>query len=323
MLREEPDPTPKAGEVRIRVQLIGANYVDVLGRRGQGPLGLSAPFVPGLELSGIVDMVAPGVRGFSEGDEVFGYVRGGAYSDLVCVPHRQVFPRFPWMDAADGAALAIDYLTAFVCLVVFGALREEDTVLIHGANHSVGIAAIHLARILGAKIIGTSPDAHHSFLAEQGLIHAIDPYTSDYQECVRDLTGGTGATLIMNPYLDIHWRMNYELLGPAGRLVNFVGFGGHSQRPPAWLQRLSGLLGAPAYTPVRLQQDSRAVAGMNMDLFWEPGVQVDAWMEQILDWYDQALFRPHISEELDLGKAAEAHTILEDDRALGKILLAA
>lgn len=322
VLREEPDPKPRAGEVRIRVQAIGVNYLDALGRRGMGAADLQTPFVPGLELSGTVDMVAPGVSGFREGDEVFGYTRGGAYADLACVPHTQVFPRFPWMDAADGAALAMDYLTAFVCLGVLGALRAEDTVLIHGANHSVGIAALHLARILGARTIGTSPDTHHAFLEEEGLDHAIDPYTSDYREEVRDLTGGIGATLIMNPYLDIHWRMNYELLAPAGRLVNFVGFSGHRQQPPPWLQKLSGLFGAPAYTPVRLQQDSRAVAGMNTDLFWQSGAPVSVWMQQILDWYDQALFRPHVSQTLALEKAAEAHAILEDDRALGKLLLA-
>lgn len=320
-LREEPDPTPRAGEVRIRVQSIGVNYLDVLGRRGQSAPDLVAPFVPGLELSGAIDMVAPGVSGFREGDEVFAYVRGGAYADLVCVPHTQVFPRFPWMDAEDGAALAIDYLTAYACLVVLGALRAEDTLLIHGANHSVGIAALHLARIVGARALGTSPDIHHAFLEEHGLTHAIDPYTTDYQEQVRDLTGGVGATLIMNPYLDIHWRMNYELLSPAGRLVNYVGFSGHGQQPPSWLQRLSALFGSPAYTPVRLQQDSKGVAGMTVDLFWQPGAQVSVWMQQILDWYDQALFRPHVSNTFALEKALDAHAILEDDRALGKVLL--
>lgn len=320
-LREEADPSPRAGEVRIRVASIGVNYLDALGRMGKTASDLTPPFVPGLEVSGEVDMVAPGVSGFREGDPVFGYVRGGAYADLVCVPHTQVFPRFPWMDDGDGAALPIDYLTAFVCLMVMGALRPEDTVLIHGANHSAGLAAVHLARIVGATMVGTSPEDHHGFLREQGLDYVIDPYLSDYQEHVRDLTGGNGVSLIMNPYLDIHWRMNYRLLAPAGRLVNYVGFSGHGQRPPSWAQRLAALAGAPAYTPARLQQDSRAVAGMNPDLLWQPGAPVSSWMEQLLDWYDQALFRPYVAQTLGLEQATVAHKLVEDDRALGKVLL--
>lgn len=321
IVREEPDPSPRAGEVRIRVQSIGVNFLDVLGRLGRAGPDLQPPFVPGFEVSGEVDMVAPGVSGFKEGDAVFGFLRGGGYADLVCVPHTQVFPRFPWMDATDGAALTIDYLTAFVCLVIMGALRAEDTVLIHGANHSVGLAAIHLARIVGARTVGTSPGDHHAFLQEQGLDHAIDPYVSDYREAVRQLTGGRGVALIMNPYLDIHWRMNYELLAPAGRLVNYVGFSGYGQHPPSWRQRLSALLGAPAYTPARLQQDSRAVAGMNLDLFWQPGSRVSMWMAQLLDWYDQALFRPYVAQTIALERTVEAHQFVEDDLALGKVLL--
>ncbi|HZD10324.1 MAG TPA: zinc-binding dehydrogenase [Candidatus Binatia bacterium] len=320
-LRDEPDPAPRTGEVRIRVEAIGVNFTDVLGRMGKTSDGLQAPFVPGLEVSGEIDMVAPGVRGFKEGEAVFAFTHGGAYADLVCVPHTQVFTRFPWMDAIDGAALAIDYLTAFVCLLVMGSLRSEDTVLIHGANNSTGVAAIHLARVVGARTMGTSPALHHELLMEQGLDHAIDPFVTDYQEEVRALTNGVGVQLIVNPYMDLHWRMNYQLLAPAGRLVNYVGASALGQQPPAWLQRLLAMLGAPAYTPARLQRESRAVAGVNLGLFWEQGARVASWMDRILDWYDQALFRPFVNRTFALEQAADAHVHLESERAAGKILL--
>lgn len=321
IMREEPDPTPRTGEVRIRVQAIGVNYVDVLARAGVTMANLEAPFVPGLEVAGEIDMVAPGVQGFKEGDAVLAYMRGEAYADFVSVHHTQVFPRFPWMDEADGASLAIDYLTAFVCLYVMGSLRAEDTVLIHGANNSTGVAAIHLARLAGATTIGTSETVHHDALREQGLDHTIDPFVTDYQVAVRELTDGEGVPLIINPYLDIHWRMNYHLLTPAGRLVNYVGASALAQQPPAWRQSLMALFGAPAYTPARLQRDSKGVAGVNLDLFWKKGVRVKAWMEQLLDWYDQALFRPFVSRTFALEQAADAHEHLESDRVVGKVLL--
>jgi NADPH:quinone reductase-like Zn-dependent oxidoreductase len=301
--------------------MIGVNYLDLLGRMGKAMEGLRAPFVPGLEVSGIVDMVAPGVQGFKEGDAVLAFLRGGAYAEWVCVPHTQVFPRFPWMDEVDGAALSIDYLMAFVCLLVMGSLRAEDTVLIHGAHNSTGVAAIHLARIIGARTIGTAPAIHHEALEAQGLDHAIDPFVSDYQVEVRSLTGGKGVPLIMNPYLDIHWRMNYHLLTPAGRLVNYVGASALGEEPAAWKQSLLALFGAPAYTPVRLQRDSKAVAGVNLDLFWQPGSRVASWMDSVLDWYDQALFRPLIARVFALEQAADAHVFLEGERAVGKVLL--
>jgi len=321
VLRDEPDPTPRTGQVRIRVQAIGVNYMDVLGRWGKVGGDLQAPFVPGLEVSGEIDTVAPGVQGFKEGDAVLAYTRGGAYADLVCVPHTHVFPRFPWMDEMDGAALAIDYLTAFVCLSVLGSLRAEDTALIHGAHNSIGVAAIHLARVIGARTVGTAPGEHHEALRAQGLDHAIDPFVSDYQEGVRDLTDGNGVALIMNPYLDIHWRMNYHLLAPAGRLVNYVGASVIGQQPAAWIQSLLALFGAPAYTPARLQRDNKAVAGMNMELFWQPGSRVHFWMERLLDWYDQALFRPLVARTFALEQAADAHAFLESEHAVGKIIL--
>lgn len=321
VLREEPDPTPRTGEVRIRVQAIGVNYVDVLARSGAAMQDLDAPFVPGLEVAGEIDMVAPGVQGFKEGDAVFAFTRGAAYADFVCVDHRQVYPRFPWMDEADGAAMAIDYLTAFVCLYVMGSLRAGETVLIHGANNSTGVAAVHLARLGGARIVGTSEGSHHDVLREQGLDHAIDPFVTDYQVAVRELTDGEGVALIMNPYLDIHWRMNYHLLAPAGRLVNYVGASALAQQPAAWMQSLLALLGAPAYTPARLQRDSKGVAGVNLGLFWEEGSRVGDWMETILDWYDQALFRPFVSRTFALEQAADAHQHLESDRVVGKVLL--
>lgn len=320
-LRNEPDPTPRTGEVRIRTQAIGVNYIDVLGRLGNGSRDLRAPFVPGLEVSGIVDMVAPGVKGFKEGDAVLAYTRSGGYADMICVPHTQVFARFPWMDENDGAALAIDYLTAFVCLAVLGALREEDTVLIHGAHNSVGVAAIHIARIAGARAVGTAPDRFHDALREQGIAEVIDPFVSDYQVAVRDLTKGRGVALIMNPYLDIHWRMNYHLLAPAGRLVNYGGASAFGEQPAAWKQALMALFGAPAYTPARLQRDSKGVAGFNVDLLWQDGARVDVWMAQILDWYDQALFRPVVSTVFRLDQAADAHRFVEEERGLGKVLL--
>lgn len=321
VVREEPDPTPRTGEVRIRVEAIGVNYVDVLARSGATMPHLDPPFVPGLEVAGEIDMVAPGVQGFKEGDAVLAYTRGAAYADFLCVHHTQVFPRFPWMDEVDGAALAIDYLTAFVCLYVMGSLRAEETVLIHGANNSVGVAAIHLARLTGARTIGTSEKMHHEALREQGLNYAIDPFVSDYQVEVRELTEGAGVPLIINPYLDLHWRMNYHLLTPAGRLVNYVGASALAQRPPGWMQSILALFGAPAYTPARLQRDSKGVAGVNLELFWEEGARVRDWMEQILDWYDQALFRPFVSRTFALEQAADAHAHLEGDRIVGKVIL--
>lgn len=319
-IEEAPDPTPKTGQVRIRPEAIGLNYADVLARRGKAGFA-EVPFVPGYEVSGVIDMVAQGVSDFREGEAVMALTRGGAYADLVCVPQAQVFKRFDWMSAEDGAALPVDYLTAFASLIVMGGVRAGDTVLLHDTSSGVGLAGLDLCRIAEAKTIGTAPIETHDFLQGRGIDLVIDPYEADYEEMVQEFTERRGLQVIVNPYGGIHWQKNLRLLAPSGRLVNYSNGRSVSGNSPPWLQRTMARLGMGDYAPSSLLRETKGVAGFNLHAFWQRFDILQAWMEQIVDWYDQALFRPHVDNAFAFAEVSKAHTILEREKYVGKVLL--
>lgn len=321
-LQTGPDPIPRSGEVRIRVQACGVTFADVLGRMGLDRDAPAIPFVPGLEVSGVVDLVAQGVPTLKEGDTVFALTRYGGYSDVVCVPYRQVYQRLDWMSIEDAAALPVDYMLAYLMLVVMGSLHAGDRVLIHNAGGGVGLAALDICKILGAESYGTASPEKHDFLRERGLNHAIDYRNFDYERVVTDLTGGRGVQIVLDSLGGVHWLKNYRLLMPTGRLVHY-GLGSMAPaKKRSWLRYWRGMIMAPFYTPLGLMKDNKAIIGVNLQHLWAAAQMQRPWLEQIVAWYDEALFRPHVDRVFALAEAAAAHHYLQDRRNKGKVLLA-
>jgi len=139
-VKEAPDPEPTAGEVRIRVEASGINFADILGRLGLYPDLPPLPVVPGYEVGGRVDAVGEGVAADWIGRDVIASTRFGGYADTVCVPVAQVFARPAGMSALEGAAIPVNYFTAWQLIVVMGSLKRNETVLIHSVGGGVGIA---------------------------------------------------------------------------------------------------------------------------------------------------------------------------------------
>lgn len=320
-IQESSDPIPRSGEVRIRVQAIGITYVDLLARMGLDPNAPAPPFVPGFEVTGVIDKIGQGVPNVKEGNLVFAYTQFNGYSDLVCVPHKQVFKRLEWMPAADAVAITVHYLTAYMMLIVMGSVRPGDKVLIHGAGGGIGLAALDICAIVGAETYGTaSPEKHNALLA-RGLQYAIDYRNQDYERALMDLTGGRGVQLILDPLGGIHWPKNYRLLAPAGRLVHFGMSSMVTGKKRSLPARLRAMIMMPFYTPMRLMQDNKAVIGVNLERLWSQSDIARSWMKQIVAWYDEALFRPQINKTFPFEMVAEAHHFLHDRQNSGKVLL--
>lgn len=320
-LQDTPDPIPRGGDVRIRVEACGVNFVDVLGRMGIYPTSLTAPYVPGHEVAGVVDLIGQGVPDLKEGDKVFATTRSGGYSNLVCVPHKQVFKRLEWMTAEDAAAIPISYLTAYLALVVMGSVRPGDKVLIHGVAGGLGLAALDICKLLRAETYGTASPTKHDFLRQRGLDHPIDYRNFDYERVVKDLTGGRGVQLILDPMGDKHWHKNYRLLMPTGRLVQLGTSAAAPDKRRSWFQLIKLLARIPFYTPFQLMRDNKAVIGIDMAHLWQQADLQQGWMRQIITWYDEALFRPYIDKTFPLDQAADAHTYLQEHQNIGKVLL--
>lgn len=320
-LQSDPDPIPKNGEVRIRVQAAGVSFADAYGRMGLDRQAPAIPFVPGMEVAGVVDLVSQGVTTLKEGDPVLAIMPYGGYSDTVCVPHRQVYKRLDWMSAEDAAAIPVDYMLAYIMLVKMGSVQAGDRVLIHNAGGGLGLAMLDVCKIIGAETYGTASPEKHPFLTERGLLHAIDYQHDDYEKVVKDLTNGQGVHLVLDTLGGIHWPKNYRLLQPTGRLIH-AGFSSMAPNKKGSLLRYwRGLLMLPFYTPLQLMRDNKAVMGVNLPNLLESVPEQRPYLEQIIAWYDDALFRPHIDKTFALSDAAAAHHYLHNRRNKGKLLL--
>lgn len=320
-LQKNPDPIPRSGEVRIRVQAAGLTFKDIEGRLGLDRNAPSIPYVPGLEVTGVIDLVAQGVPDLKEGDQVLAFTQYGGHSDVVCVPHRQVHKRLEWMSVEDAAAIPVNYLMAYLMLVVMGSLQSGNRVLIHNAAGGIGTAALDICKILGAETYGTASPEKHDYLLERGLNHPIDYRNFDYERVLLDLTGGRGVHIILDSLGGIHWPKNYRLLMPTGRMIHFglssLISGGKLSRLTYW----RGLIMMPFYTPFRLMRANRAVMGANLSQLWAYAGITRPWLQQIITWYDEALFRPHVDKIFTFDEAARAHQYIQDRKNMGKVLL--
>jgi len=320
-VREAPMPVPSNGQVRIQVEAAGVNFADIIGRMGMYHDSPGIPYVPGNEVAGTIDAVAQGVTGFKEGDEVLALTSFGGYSDVICVPFGQVFKRLEWMSALDGAALPVNYITAYVALITSGSLHQGDRVLIHQAASGVGLAALEICRIVGAETYGTASSPKHDRLREYGLDHPIDYRNMDYETVVQNLTRQRGVDIVLDPLGGANWKKNYRLLAPTGRLVYIGAHSLISGKRRAIFRLIRILTTLPFYTPLSLMNDNKAVSGVNLAHLWDQVEMVRPWMHQIISWYDEALLRPAIDRTFPFNKVVEAHQFVENRENLGKVIL--
>jgi NADPH:quinone reductase-like Zn-dependent oxidoreductase len=209
-IQEASGPTPSEGALRIRVKASGINFADILARQGLYPDAPKIPSVVGYEISGTVDAVGQGVDPSWVGKDVFALTRFGGYSDVVVVPLGQVFERPASLSHEQCAAIPVNYLTAWQLLVVMGSLSKDEAVLVHNAGGGVGLAAIDIARHIGARIFGTASSGKHAFLKERGLHEAIDYRTQDWSVELDKLTEGRGVELITDPLGGKHWKKSWR-----------------------------------------------------------------------------------------------------------------
>jgi len=320
-VREAPDPEPKSGEVRIRVRASGINFADILARKGLYPDAPRLPAVVGYEVSGVVDEVGSGADQALIGTEVVALTRFGGYSDVVSVPAKQVFEKPAALSHEQAAALPVAYVTAWQLLVVMGSLKAGETVLIHNAGGGVGLAAIDIARHVGATIFGTASTAKHAFLLERGVHEAIDYRTTDWAVEVSRLTARKGISLIIDPLGGRNVKKSYRALRSAGRLGMFGISAATASRLPGPLRLGQVALGMPFFHPVALMNTNRSVFGVNLGHMWRETDMIAEWMQDLLGGVAEGWVRPHVDRSFPLDAAGEAHAYIEERRNTGKVVL--
>jgi NADPH:quinone reductase-like Zn-dependent oxidoreductase len=321
-VRETPDPVPGPGEVRIRVRACGLNFAEVTARQGLYPDAPKPPCVLGYEAAGEVDALGPGVDAPSVGTAVVALTRFGGHADTVCVPVTQVLPMPPGMEWETAAAIPVNYLTAYHMLFRVANLQPSAKVLVHMAAGGVGIAALQLcATVPGVETFGTASPGKHDVLREQGCTYPIDYRSTDYAARVRELTGGAGVDVVLDPLGGKDWATGMKLLRPVGHLVAY-GFANIAAGERRSLARLVGQgLRIPRFTPLGLMNSNRSVSGVNIGHLWSEVALLRDELAAVLALWRDGKVRPRIDSVHPFTAAAAAHARITERRNVGKVIL--
>lgn len=319
-IQERDDPRPKRGEVVIRVKAAGINFADLMARKGIYPDAPKPPCVVGYEVSGIIEAVGEGVESVRAGAKVMALTRFGGYSEMVRVPVAQVFDKPANLSFEQAAAIPVTYLTAYQLLVVMGSLQAREAILIHNAGGGVGLAALDIARKIGATTYGTASASKHEFLKQRGFDHLIDYRTQDWQQELQRLTEGRGVELIIDPFGGKHWKKSYKALRSTGRLGMF-GISTATESRVGALGLLKLVTKMPWFNPVGLMNSNKAVFGANLGHMWHEAEKVSGWMQKILSGIPEGWVRPHVDKAFPFAQAAEAHRYIEARKNIGKVVL--
>jgi NADPH2:quinone reductase len=223
VVKEIPIPEPGPGEVRIKVRAAAVNFPDLMQTRGEHQHKPPVPFVPGMELAGEIDAVGEGVTAFKAGDAVAGGGRGGM-AEYAVLPAAGLRKKPAGLSFSQAAGYPVAYLTAYVGLVRCGRTEPGEWVLVHGAAGGVGLAAVDLARILGAKVIAASAsDDKLAVLEREYAPDAVVNVTGGFRERVKELTGGRGADVIYDPVGGDVFDESIRCIAFGGRILS-IGF---------------------------------------------------------------------------------------------------
>ncbi|MFM8526586.1 MAG: synaptic vesicle VAT-1 family membrane protein [bacterium] len=317
-VREAPSPLPGAGEVRIDVSAAGVNFADTMARAGLYEDAPPIPCVVGYEVAGRVSEHGEGVDSslLPVGARVMAGTRFGGYAEQVVVPVADVIPLPEPLSFEQGAAIPVNYATAWAGLIGYGSLQPGERVLIHAAAGGVGIAATQIAKHAGAEVWGTASPGKHDAIREQGVDHPLDYTTRGWDE---DLPG---MDLIMDAIGGESFRRSYYLLRPGGRLIAFgassILQGEKRSIARALPQALRMMRG---FNLIDLMGESKAVIGLNMLRLWDDRGTLTPWIDPLQEMIASGAVRPVVSDVVPFADAPEAHRIIAERRNIGKVVL--
>lgn len=297
----------KDGEVRIRVHAAGLNFPDLLMTQGKYQFRPDPPFVPGLEAAGEVIEVASDVQDIKVGDRVMAGGKGGALAEQWIVQQSAVSPLPPALSFSEGACWQTAASTAWHALVERGHLQAGETILVLGASGGVGMAAVKMAKDIGATVIGTgSNEEKLQAIHEAGADHLLDPSDPDLASSIKEMTDGKGADVVFDPVggelaltatRAIAWNGRYLIVGFAsGVIPSFPA--NHA------LIKTYSLIGVRAGESPRRDP--------------ELAKRQSAALRQLAA---QGAMRPHISHRFALTDAAEALAVLKRREAIGRVVV--
>jgi NADPH2:quinone reductase len=308
-MQERPKPEPGVGQVRVRVHASALNRADLMQREGNYPVPPGVPAdMTGMEYAGEVDAVGPSVALWKIGDRVLGIIAGGGHAEYLCVHEREAMPVPKAMSWEDAAAIPEVFLTAYDALFRQLALRTGETLLIHAIGSGVGTAALQIARVAGARVVGTARSPQKLERAKQlGLDVAIDASRGDWPAQVEAAVGTERVHALVDLVGGNYLEGNLRVLALRGRIV-MVG--------------LTGGATAPLNMGVLLRKRITIVGTMLRGRPLEEKIGVArALSERILPLFDAGRLKPVVDRVFSFSEIRAAHELMHSNRTFGKIVL--
>jgi NADPH2:quinone reductase len=300
-LKDVPEPQPGPNQVLVEVKAGGVNFADVITSSGGYPGLPNPPFIAGREFAG---------RAVEAGERVMGYAQLGAYAERFAAPRPLLWPvPAAWTDQ-EAAAFPVNFFTAYFAYwkagLVETAPHASPRVLIHAVAGGVGTAAVQIGKILGIEMYGTSSSHDKLEKVQQlGLQHPINYKEHDYEECIRELTGGAGVDAAFEMLGAEHVAKTVRCLTDFGRMITY-----------------GSATGKPAQLDARLlYQRGTSVHGLWLtQLAKQPKLMADAW-HHLSQWANTGKLRPVVGHVLPMSRVADAYKLLLERKNFGKVVL--
>ncbi len=307
VLEDIESPKPKEKEILVSLKACGVNFPDTLIIQGLYQFKPPLPFTPGSDIAGIVKEVGSEVKHLKVGDEVFGFVPYGGFAEEVIVPSNACFPKPPSMDFPTAASFLLAYGTSYHALKDRAQLKEGETLLVLGASGGVGLAAVELGKIMGAKVIAAaSSDDKLALCKEYGADETINYETEDLKNRIKELTDGQGVDVVYDPVGGHYSEAALRSMAWEGRFL-VVGFAaGEIPKIPLNLTLLKGC----------------SIVGV----FWgsfamkTPKKNMVNTVE-LMQWYGEGKLKPHIHGIYPLADTSKALEEMMNRQVKGKVVI--
>ena len=305
-VEERPDPQPGPGQVAIDVRAAGVNVADTMARVGLYPDAPKLPAVVGYEVAGTV---------VGTGQRVMAGTRFGGYASRVVAGEDDVVPLPDRLSFEQGAAIPVNYSTAWAGLLRYGSLQPGERVLIHAAAGGVGIAATQIAKRHGAEVYGTASASKHDAIRALGVDVALDYRKAGWEK------GLPRFDVIMDAVGGPSFRTSYRLLNPGGRLIAFGASSVTSGEKRNPFVAVRAAVRMPRFNLIKQMGASKSVIGLNMLTLWDHAGTLKPWIDPLVALIEDGTIQPVVAEAVPFDRAAEAHRILAQRRNVGKVVL--
>lgn len=304
-LVELPVPKPGAGQVLVKVEAAGVNFIDTYLREGRYPAPL--PFIPGQEAAGTVEALGEGVTGFAPGDRVAWNGTRGTYAEYACAPAKDLLHIPDGLSFEDAAAVLLQGVTAHYLAFDTHPIKAGETVLVHAGAGGVGLLLTQIAKMLGARVITTVSNAQKAELSRgAGADHVILYTEEDFVSRVKEITADEGLPVVYDSVGKTTFEDSLKCLRPRGLMALYGASSG----------------AVPPYDLIRLSTaGSLYVTRPTLKDYVQTREELEKRAEDVFGWVKEGKLHVRIGHRYPLAEAQQAHRDLEGRKTTGKVLL--